>query len=125
MSDLVTIPLDEDVARAIILGVAHSANSYNKSWSWWSIDAHEGTQYKYGDVSVILVQRKRSDDFDDSFGSGYAVGEIELVWEISNEGVELSHYRVKGEFSSYGGEDWTDSSFRQVKPTTRTYREYI
>lgn len=125
----VTVPFVDDIARAIILGIANEANMYNKAWSWWANDATENTAYRYGNVTVILVQKKHNEEYQDSFGGGYGTGDTELVFQFSVEGDDddgqVVFYRVQGEYSSYGGDSWSENSFREVKPTTRVYREFV
>lgn len=121
----VTIPFVADVARAIVLGIANEANMYNKAWSWWASDATENKAYKYGNVTVILAQKKYNKEYQDSFGGGYGTGETELVFQFSASDGEVVFYRVQGEYSSYGGDSWSEDSFREVKPTTKVYREFV
>lgn len=112
MSD-VTIPLTEDVARAIVLGVAGDADGYNKAWAWWSHDAREGWEYALGSAVVSLVQRIYPET--EWYAEDHGDTETELVFKINDR-----FFRIVGEYSSYGQDDWNEHTFKEVRPTKVT-----
>lgn len=115
MSD-VTVKLTVNVARAILGDIAQvqtkGVYAGNKGWSWWAYDSSD-LSYPFGNGMVKVVQRPTNDGNWEK-----SEGDTEIVFEfLPDQDEEPTYFRVLGEYTSYSGDVWNDSTFRQVRPT--------
>jgi len=121
---MVSIPLNAKSAQSILLGIAGESALYNKGWAWWAHDVSVDKVFTYGNARVVKVQESLG-DYDTA---GYNTMETEMVWRIEVDntltGGEFEKYfRLKGEYTSYDGEDW-QSVVKEVRPTQKVIRVY-
>lgn len=113
----VKVLLSDNVARAILLDVAKKVGSYNQAWSWWAYEAREQFSYPFGFGVARVVQR--------TVGDFNATGDTEMIFELHWDAEETPHfYRIRGEYSSYGGDEWDSLTFKEVRPTEKVIRLY-
>ncbi len=124
MSIVNGLKFTENVARALVLDVPYHYNKatiYNKDWSWWAHEAPLNQDFAFGGGTVAVVQRR----FPGEWETADVSDDTELIFSflLDTEDAPI-YYKINGEFTSYGNESWREHSFKQVKPTERTYRVF-
>jgi hypothetical protein len=118
----VSVELTTNVARAVLgdIAQAESKGAYagNKGWTWWAYDSSDKS-YSFGGGVVTVVQRPTLGSWEKT------EGDTEVVFEFMPDDVEDAlYFRVTGEYTSYNGDLWDDSTFRQVRPTAVVRRVF-
>lgn len=123
MSDIkVSIDLNAKSAQAILLSIAATESTYNRGWKWWAHDVEVDRVFRYGNARVVKIQEALG-DYD---SVGYNTVETEMVWRIEVDntftgGEDEKYFRLRGEYSSYDGDDW-ENVVKEVRPTQKTVR---